>query len=333
MTIMVSSTTDTQEQVQQAANYGLKTAQASARPQPEVETVEHPEADEAVTGAESETAHTRESEEPEEEEEGPDEEPGEEEEEEQPARPVGKTRKKLLRRLSRLHGENLTLQEKLEEAEQRIRRYEGAGGEKGEKPAAETAPMGKPNPRDYKDYEQYVEALADWKIAQRDQQKAQEAYNEYAQQVVEEYNQQVSDARETHDDFDQVVGQSAQVPIIAINAMYELDNGAEVAYYLGKHPEVRAELLEWNTPGTKGGVRKIFAAIDRISEQLSNHSSSARSNSNGDTAPARQQPRTSAPAPIKPVGGSSSSRSTVDPGSMSYQDYKRWYAKKYGTRR
>jgi len=324
MTITVSSTTDSEESVRQAINYGLKTAPAT---QTAEEPAEHPEADEAETGADQEPAQKRESEpEPDEpEEEEPEEEHDEEEEEpEQQARPVGKTRRKLLRRLSRLHGENLTLQERLEEAEQRIRRMEG-----GEKPAADAAPMGKPNPKDYKDYEAYVEALADYKIAQRDQQKAKEAQDEYAKQVIEEYNQQVKDARETHDDFDEVVGQSAQVPIIAINAMYELENGAEVAYYLGKHPEVRAELLEWNTPGTKGGVGKIFATINRISEQLQNHSS--RSNGNA-TAPARPQPRTSAPAPIKPVGSSASSRSTADPGNMSYQDYKRWYAKKYGPR-
>jgi chromosome segregation ATPase len=311
MTITVSSTTETQEQLQQAADYGLKTGKkASAQPS-EVETAEHPEADEAASGAESETAQ-EEAEQVEAEEE-------EEEEEEQSAQaPVGKTRKKLLRRLSRLHSENLTLQERLEAAEEKLRK---AGGE--EPSAAGSA--AKPNPKDYKDYEAYVEALTDWKIKQRDLEQAQAAQNEYLKSVFDDYNQQVEAARQTHDDFDEVVGSSVQVPVIAINAMYEMDNGAEVAYYLGQHPEVRAELLEWNQPGIKGGVRKMLAKLDRISEDLSKGTTPS-SRSNG--SPVRSKPATSAPAPIKPVG-TSSTRSTVTPDDLSYQDYKKWYAKRY----
>ena len=82
--------------------------------------------------------------------------------------------------------------------------------------------------------------------------------------------------------------------------MYELDNGAEVAYYLGKHPEVRDQLMEWNEAGVKGGQRKIVVELDRISSQLNGHSSTgaAASSPNPRTAP---RP----PAPIRPVGATS----------------------------
>jgi hypothetical protein len=231
---------------------------------------------------------------------------------------VGKTRRKLLRRLSRLNSQNLTLQERLEEAEKKLR-------EGGTKPSAEPASAAKPNPKDFRDYEDYVEALADWKIKQRDNERAQAAQNEYIKSIFDDYNQQVETARETHDDFDEVVGTAAQVPMIAINAMYEMDNGAEVAYFLGQHADVRAELLEWNQPGFRGGVRKMLARLDAISEQLGKSQPSSRSNGSS----GKPRPATTAPAPIRPVGSASSTRSTANPGEMSYADYKKWHARKY----
>ena len=314
--ITVSSTTETKEALQAAANYGLKTGEAEPPEQPEVENEEHPEVDKTETGAESEPARDDESEPPEQ----PEEEE-EEPEEEEPDKPVGKTRRKLLRRLSRLHSENLTLQERLEAAEAKLR---------GTKPA-EAVSDAKPDPKNFKDYEAYIEALADWKMEQRDKQRAKTAQDEFLKSMFDDYNQQIEAARETHDDFDDVVNTSAQVPIIAINAMYEMENGAEVAYYLAKHADVRAELLEYNEPGHRGGVRKILATLDRISAELS-PSKSSPSRSNGD-APVRHRPQSAAPAPIRPVGSGASTRSSVEPGKLPYKDYVKWYGQKYGTRR
>ena len=319
MAVTVSSTTDTQEQVTAAANYGLKATSEAAAASPEAENEEHPEAEEAESGAEPEPAQDDESEET----------PEEEEEESEEAaatdRHMGKTRRKLLRQISRLNGRNVSLQEQLDAAEERLKRLEG--GEKAPVSAAQTAAQAKPNPKDYKDYEEYVEALADWKIAQRDAERAQAAQRELVQEIIDDYNQQVEAARETHDDYDTIVGTSAQVPIIAINAMYELENGAEVAYYLGQHPEVRAQLLEWNQPGFRGGIRKILAKLNNISEDISvppAKSSASRS----PNAPVRPRPSTTAPPPIKPVGNASASKPTGE-APKSFQDYKKWYAKRY----
>ena len=323
MTLTVSSTTATQAELQEAADYGIKRAVSA---EAEVETEEHPDADEAESGAEPEPAQHPESE-PETEEPEEEEEQEEEAEEEPPetAARVTKSRRKLLRRLSRLHGENLTLTEKLEQTEERLRRLEGGD----QKPAGEALPADKPNPKNFKDYEQYVEALADWKIQQRDLERAKAAQAEYLQEIWDSYQQQMETSRKTHDDYDEIVGTAAQIPVLAINAMYEMENGAEVAYFLGKHADVRAELLEWNQPGYKGGVRKILAKLDRISEELEQPKTSSSAPRNG-SAPARTRPSTTAPAPIRPVGSASSTRSSTDPGNLSFQDYKRWYAKKYG---
>jgi hypothetical protein len=308
--ITVSSTTDSQEAVNQAAAFKSDKLVTS---QPEEATTEQrSEAEQAETEAESEPAEKPEKEEPEE----------DEPEEEQPEQAVGKTRRKLLRQVSRLNSRNVTLQEQLEEANIRLRKLE-RGGE--EKPPAEAAPSGKPDPRDakFKTYEDYVEALADYKLEQKEKAKAQAAQEEYLRGIFDDYNKQVEGARDLHDDFDDVVDQSVAVPIVAINAMYEMDNGAEVAYYLGKHPDVRDQLLEWNTPGTKGGYRRIIVELNKISEELSGNGSASTPTRNSQNS----RPRTQAPAPIRPVSGASNTKSSVDPGSMSYQDYKKWWSK------
>lgn len=312
--ITVSSSTDTQKAVDEAARYGSKSATTEAE---KAEPKESEVAQEAETEAEPETATEESSkEEPEEE--------GEESE------VVGKTRRKLLRQVSRLNSRNITLQEQLEEARERLRKAEeGAGG----KPPS-PAQQGKPDPKDAKykgrPYEEYVEDLADWKLSQREVAKAQAEQDQYVRQVFDDYNQQVEQMRDKYDDFDEVLGKdNVPVPMIAINAMYEMSNGAEVAYYIAKHPELREQLLEWNEPNTRGGIRRIIVELDRISEQLGGTSAS-RSKNNGSPKP---RPVTAAPAPIKPLGGASASRSTADPDKMDYQTYKRWHEKTYGTRR
>jgi hypothetical protein len=296
--VVVSSTTDSQAAVDAAAHaYGEQPGEEKVeQPEPSEKAKEKPEDE---TEAESETAKPE----------------SEEEEEEELAEPASKGRRRLLRRVSTLTGRNFRLQEQLDELQARLKQADG--GPKTPAPAA--GPPPKPTQDQFKDYESFVEALADWRIDERDRLKAQQAHEAYVQQIYTEYNQQVDDARETHQDFDEVVGQAAQVPMVAINMMYELDNGAEVAYFLGKHPEVREQMLEWNTPGTKGGIRKIVVELDRISTQLS-----GKSSSNG-TSP---KPRVAAPpAPIKPVGATS--RSTANPGEMNMRDYKKWYAENF----
>jgi len=305
--ITVSSTTDSQEAVNQAAAHQGSRLVTS---QPEEERPEQAsEAEQAETDAESEPAEQPEKEDEEE----------SEPEEEQPEQPVGKTRRKLLRQVSRLNSRNITLQEQLEEATNKIRQFERTGETK----PADAAPGGKPDPRDpkFKTYEDYVEALADYKLEQKEQAKAKAAQEEYLRGIFDDYNKQVEAARDLHEDFDDAV--NVTVPTVAINALYEMDNGAEVAYFIAKHPDIREQLLEWNNPHLKGGYRKIIVELNKISEDLNGNGSAASSNRNSHNS----RPRTQAPAPIRPVSGASNTKSSADPGSMSYQDYKKWWAK------
>lgn len=298
--ITVSSTTDTQDAVNAAARYGV----AAETVEPEVETDDkETETREAETPAEPEPAKPPEQDEPDEEEE---------------AEPESKSRRKLNRKVLRLHSE-------LDEARERIRKLEA---EKGGKPDEAPAPQGKPTRDQFKTDEAFVEALADYRIAEREKQRAEQERQAYAQMLADDYNQQVETARTTHEDFDEVIDSDAKIPQLAIDVMKEMENGAEVAYYVAKHPEVREKLLEWNEPYVRGGGRKIISTLDSIADKLNGGSSSPSPPSE---APKPRPAVARPPAPIKPVGGASPSRSTVEPDSLSYRDYKKWRIKGGGS--
>ena len=307
--IVVSSTTDSQDAVNAAAEYGNS--------QPEKKKVEQSsEALEAESVAESETAKT--------EEEPQEEEPKEEEGEEEEPEVVDKHKKKLLRQINRLTGQRYSLQEQLDEVREQLRKVKEGGGGGQQQQAAPQPGRPKPDPKDAKykgrPYEEFVEDFTDWKVEQREIAKAIAEQQAYVRGIFDDYNASVARAREKIADFDEVVGKdNVPVPLIAINAMYELENGPEVAYYLARHPDVREQLLEWNEPNVRGGVRKIMAALDRISEQLSPQQPASGSN-NG--SPQRPRP-VSPPAPIKPLGGASATRTSVPMDEMPYQEYKR----------
>lgn len=339
MTIYVSSTTGTQQDVDDAANYDPdRKAVRPANTKEEQPSADSDDSSESETAAEPDAAEEPESTEEEEEAEGPEEEEQPEEEEPPEVAKGPGQHKRLMRRLNELFEQRLTLREQNEALREENRRLkEGKGAEP--EPPQQPAGLRRPDPSDAKykgkPYEEFVEDLADFKVKERELQKAQADREAFVRGIFDEYNQQVEVARSKFEDFDEVVGKDVQVPVIAINAMYELDNGPEVAYYLGKHPEVREQLLDWNEPGTKGGYRRIVVELDRISRELAEPASPPRNGGTRAQSSSSPKPRsvTPTPAPIKPLGGSSATRSaSVDPNNMDYQQYKRWFQKNYGGR-
>ena len=159
-------------------------------------------------------------------------------------------------------------------------------------------PKGKPNQDDFKTWEDYQEALVDWKTEQKLQQErareAQEAESARLQRNFAAYNRQVSEATAKYEDFEEVVGRDdLLIPQVAQLAIYELDNGAEVAYYLAKHPEQLEKLVEMNSDS----LIKVVAEVTRISDRLKG-------------SPETKRPVSNAPNPIKPVGGAATRSAT-----------------------
>jgi hypothetical protein len=128
------------------------------------------------------------------------------------------------------------------------------------------------------------------------------------------YRQELARAR--YSDLDETLnGAKTELPLWTIDLLQNAPDGFDVAYYLAKHQDVAQKILDANSQGNPQHAHRILNAIsDALRLGLA---------ANNQPASARPQPRTSAPAPIKPVGGGSA-RSSVDPSEMSYQDFKRW---------
>lgn len=299
-TISIASTTDTQEAVNKAA--GIVT-----------EPVEQPEPNEEVIQPESETA----SESPAAKTEGEQETKGQEQ-------PRKSGWQKRVDKLTKTQYELLEKIARLEEENERVK----SSATQALKPATEELALPlKPTPeqfsKDGKTYEDYLEALVDWKdkvrSLQAEQANKQQARAEQEKQMKETfdaYNVRVHEFREAHEDFDQVVGQDdIQIPQSVQLAVVELENGPEVAYYLGKNPEVCEELMEMSP-------LRAVARIGVIASSLEG----------GKTpSPAAKTLSSSAPAPIKPVGGAAT-KSSVRPGDMTLAQYRKWYSSQYGNR-
>lgn len=219
--------------------------------------------------------------------------------EDQPEEPK-KPKSGFQKRIDKLTKRNYELESRLAELEKTAREAQP-------KPES-TAGAEKPRPENFNTYEDYLEALTDWKADQREAQREAVRQKEEQEAILKEnltaYSKGVSEARERYEDFDDVVDRDdIMIPQAAQMAIIESPNGADVAYYLGQHPEVAEEL---QTLSPFGAVMEI----GRISQLLAN---------GGHAAPA---PVSKAPAPIRTVSGNSA-KSTVPVDEMPYEDYVR----------
>lgn len=172
----------------------------------------------------------------------------------------------------------------------------------GAAPKVEQAPSGPPQRDKYETFEDYLEAKADWQLAQKLGEIEQKAQRTKAEREVVErdatWKQKLSAASSKFDDFEDVVfSDGLQITDVMAEAMKDSDAGPEVAYYLGKNAS-EAERIAKLSPVAQ--VREI----GKIEAQLN-------------SKPARQASK--APAPIEPVG--SGKTSAGNPDSMSQAEY------------
>lgn len=121
-----------------------------------------------------------------------------------------------------------------------------------------------------------------------------------ADEVVDKWLERCDDAADRYEDFDDVVSGNPELPISIVmrDALMENDNGAEIAYYLGKNAK-EAERIYNLSPVSQ--VR----AIDKIAESFK---SSKISN---------------APDPITPPKGNDNTAG-VNPETLSPEEYVKW---------
>ena len=186
-------------------------------------------------------------------------------------------------------------------------------------PAPVEQPVAKaPKMEDFATVEEYIEAVTDFKatalINKKETERAQsfqqrEAQNAQAK-LADGYSKQVNEARQVYDDFDDVTDN----PDIAISgamaqAIMRSNNGADIAYYLGKNPAEAERLLELDPYSVAIEIGKISAKIVRPTPKTTS----------------------SAPAPIEPVGARATP--VTDPDKMSTDDWLKWRNNQIKSRR
>jgi hypothetical protein len=174
--------------------------------------------------------------------------------------------------------------------------------------AAETKPQptnDKPLRENFVTEDEWIDAYADWRDAKKELEARRRDEKERFKSVLTNFNKQLDAEREAHDDFDEVVGSPVEIPKSVELAIPHLENGAAVAYHLGKNPDIAAKLMDMDP-------LQAVAYVGRISAELSLPS-------NGNRSPDKK-PASKASAPITPVD-TGSSRSSVALEDLSPSEY------------
>lgn len=180
------------------------------------------------------------------------------------------------------------------EAERERDFYKGLVSQPTPSSPAEGAP--KPTPDSFDTYDEFVEALTDWKVEQKDNAKSSARAQQTAEMVREaNWASKLEDVRSVIPDYAEVVG-SSEVTISdhVADALFDSDLGPQLAYHMAKNPEV-VERLNKLSP--------VKAAIElgRLEVAL--------------TTPVAR-PTTKAPAPVNPIRSAPARQSDLAKVSM-----------------
>lgn len=187
------------------------------------------------------------------------------------------------------------LKESNRQLSERLAAVEGKG-----KRAAETEQpkLVAPKREDFKTDEEFDEAKFQYRYTVqrlREELSAQErSINDRLKENFESYQAQVADFKEEHEDWDDVIKQN-KTPIHngVFLAIQEQENGAQVAYYLGKHPDYARRLAEMTE-------LSAIMEVGRLSERLKTGAPN-RGEADGT---AKRKPKPTLPEPVKPLSTS-----------------------------
>lgn len=216
-------------------------------------------------------------------------------EEEKPAAEPEETKEKkggFQKRIDKLTAEKYRLQAQLEQAL-------AQGAKPSEPPPPPPAAKPKPKPEDFEEYDAYVEAVTDYKVEQKVEElrfnEAQATQASEARETMDNFRKNLEKTRTKYEDWDEVAAEAnVTIPPIATNAIFSLENGPDVVYHLAKNREVAESLSEMSE-------LEAVMEIGRISASLQGEAKGKEAEKTGEKKP----PVATAPAPIKPVGGSS----------------------------
>lgn len=305
MPVKIESTTDTPEQVLAAAGQTKPAANADEgkKGEQEVGSTEGGKQEAAVNAENQEDA-------------GSETETGESatpETQPKPKKPGGFQKKidKLTRRNYELERQILAYQQQ----------NGAAGSSSNEPPAPKPAAQadGKPDPKKFERHADYVEALTDWKVDQKLQQRDQSAQNQeiVARQteLQESWDEKLEAARAVYPDLEEVLSDDVPISFVTRDLLLESDLGADVAYYLGKNPDEALALAQMPPLAAARQFGKIELKVAAVVE--ARKAKPAPTNGQGSGG----QPK---PKPVEPAGRGRSAAAAPDPENMSFSEFKRW---------
>lgn len=226
------------------------------------------------------------------------------------------------KRIDRLIKHSATLEEQLAKA---MRELEARSATKPAEVKEAPKVDGEPQREDFATEVEYVRALTRWEVkqelkAEREAEEA-EARKEAEKEAVSAYNRAAIEAQSRYGDWKDVMSQDTPLPSIVGDAIiHTIKNGPDVAYYLGKHPEVCQEMLDVHP------LEAVAMAV-KISEKLaSENGKEDEEEENEEEAKAleveQEKPPAKKFAPIKPVSGGTT-KASVPLAKTDYQTYKK----------
>jgi len=310
MAIKIESTTETQEQVLAAVGSGNAEGNVVDQSAQGTEQVSA-----SSENANSQSDETTENSEVSEEIEENSEESGEENEEVKAdsEEKAGKKKSGFQRRVEKLN-KRLSVAEQEKEYWRELALKNTQNPEKTQ-PAETTqkAQEGKPSPDDFETHEDYVEALTDWKLEQREKANQEKEFktkiqNEF-QAKVDAHNERVTKFAEKNADFHDVLEGVDDVKVSS--AVQELilgsENGPELMYELAKNREEFARINKLSPLAAAREFGKLEARLAKASEVQ------------------KETKTTKAPKPLTPVSAKTSGagkKSIFDP-DISQSEYER----------
>jgi hypothetical protein len=191
---------------------------------------------------------------------------------------------------------------------------------KAKAPQAQPREDAEPKPSDFKDAVEYTNALVDWKVKQklneREQQQQQQREADERNARIQTWNERQEAAKAEIDDYEDVVG-AADVPIRPYlqEAIVESEIGPRLAYHFAKNP---AELERLNKLSPDSALREL----GKLETKFEKSSASSEPTPVEITKRATSPPVSRAPAPIEPIRSVSASQVSKDPAMLSFDDYR-----------
>lgn len=214
---------------------------------------------------------------------------------------------RLTRQVSTVEEENTKLKEQL------------AKRPNGDAKTEETSTPGEPQREQFESDSAYTRALVKWEIKQEQAQEQEKTAAEERRERAVSYNQRAIEAQARYDDWDEIVGKNTEPVPSSVNEpiLFEMENGPDVLYYLGQHPEVCRGMMEVSPS-------KAVAMAWKISDELTG---TKKEEGEDEEIEAKEEKepvkvKSKAPAPIRPLTGGST-RTNVPLDRMAMKDYKR----------